>query len=709
MSDAARHDDPEGATVAPSSQPPADPSTRSPERAAEARAAAGRGGASGASLHHAPAERGAAPTAGSTIGKLGYGALFVVVLPLLLVAWAARLSATLDLPTAHAPALGAASTAAGLAIAAWAMLALWRRGGGLPMNAYPPPRLVTSGPFRLVAHPIYVGFAVACAGVALMAGSPGGFWVVAPTVAAGSAALVLGHEGPALRRRFPKRPRPIVALPATSLDSSFESEGGAPKFMEVLGLWLAVLLPWLIAYEFVGHLPVPGAIETWLPFERAWPVWTWTTLIYSSAYPFVVLAPLAARTRHALRSFALVGLIGSGLGLLTYLVLPLIAPPRDFDAGAFAGPLLAFERADGLAGRAACPAFHVFWTFAAAALIARRGGIAAIAAWTWALAIAASCATTGMHSIIDIAAGAALFAIASSLPRGWLAAVRAAERLANAWRAWRLGPARVINHGIFAGIAAAVGVLVAGTLAGASAVGEIAIVAISALVGAALWGQFWTGSRLLTRPFGYFGAVLGAAAALAGVALAGGDAWLLAAASAVAAPWVQAIGRLRCLVQGCCHGAPVDGPSALRVVNPNSRVVFVSGLGGVGIHPTPLYSIAANLVIAALLARLWAIRADASFVLGAYLLLAGLSRFVEEGLRGEAQTQHIGGLRLYQWCAIASAIAGAGLTAVAAPLEARPPELAAATIGAAAALGLLFGFAMGVDFPGSTRRFSRLT
>ena len=48
--------------------------------------------------------------------------------------------------------------AMGVALMGFGMLALWRDGGGLPMNAFPPPRLVTGSIYALVPHPIYVGF-----------------------------------------------------------------------------------------------------------------------------------------------------------------------------------------------------------------------------------------------------------------------------------------------------------------------------------------------------------------------------------------------------------------------------------------------------------------------------------------------------------------------------------------------------------------------
>jgi prolipoprotein diacylglyceryltransferase len=98
----------------------------------------------------------------------------------------------------------------------------------------------------------------------------------------------------------------------------------------------------------------------------------------------------------------------------------------------------------------------------------------------------------------------------------------------------------------------------------------------------------------------------------------------------------------------------------------------------------------------------------APFVAGVFLVLNGLARFVEEAYRGETQTPISQGLRLYQWIALGGVIVGAAVSTL--PSEAHTgvwqPWLGA--IGVAAVLGLVVGAALGVDFPASNRRFSRL-
>ncbi len=102
------------------------------------------------------------------LGQVGYGALFVLVLPLLLVFWARATRDVVQLALPPAPNLGGWLAALGLLLMAWAMLSLWRFGDGLPMNAYPPQKFVQRGPYAFVAHPIYVAAVLALRGAQLV-------------------------------------------------------------------------------------------------------------------------------------------------------------------------------------------------------------------------------------------------------------------------------------------------------------------------------------------------------------------------------------------------------------------------------------------------------------------------------------------------------------------------------------------------------------
>lgn len=637
-------------------------------------------------------------------GQIAYGVLFLVLLPAALLWWARALDALTAPPAIHWP-VGWLIAMLGVAVWSAGVFEIVRRGSGLPMNAFPPAKLVTTGIYAWVAHPIYAGWTIACAGVSLATGSGAGLWIVTPVVALGCASLVLGYERHDLRRRFGAAAvtRPWLHLPPDTATRPTTADGVA--------VWFLVLVPWLILYQSVNALGVPpDAFDVRFEFEKAWPVWLWTVPVYASAYVVVPIAALMAPTGKALRKFAIQGLVATGVLTLAYLVAPTIAPYREADLSGFWGGLLAADRALASSPVEAFPAFHVLWAAFAAEVIALRSRGRAVAAWTWAGLVAVSCVTTGMHAIADVV-GAALVWIPLRQPDViWRWMLDAAERLANSWHSRRLGPARVIGHGVFAGLAAFAGVATIGTLAGTESLTAVAILTVAVLAGAGLWAQLVEGSPALLRPFGYYGGILGGIAGALIIAIAIGPSAVVLAAAATAAPWAQAIGRLRCLVQGCCHGGPTDAECGIRVTNPHSRVVTLAHLSGQPIHATQLYSIVANVVIGVLLLRLWTLGFPVWFITGGYLLLAGLARFAEEGFRAEPQTITWRGLPIYQHLAIASVIIGVALTTMGGPLAPTPgPVGDLRVLGMALGFGALYWFAMGVDFPDSNRRFARLS
>jgi protein-S-isoprenylcysteine O-methyltransferase Ste14 len=632
--------------------------------------------------------------------KFAYGFLFVALLPAALILWAQAVTPVVGLPAPHWASVGWLIAIGGILLMAEAMRELWVHGGGLPMNAFPPPRLVATGIYALVPHPIYCGFCATCLGVSLATGSPGGLWLVTPSVMLACVALVIGYEGPALRARFTSALSPLLRPPGKG--------AGPPTVRDRFVVYPLLFLPWLILYEAWGHAQPEQAWSVFLPGETHWPVQEWTTYVYSLAYPLVLVVPLVARSRDVLRDFFLTSVVTTCAMMLLYLVIPVRSPPRPFDVDAIGGWLLALERADGLDGAVAFPAFHVVWAFLAARTLSSNGKLCAAVSWTCAVAIGVACVTTGMHAAADVAAAILAFAIAANWRHIWRGALHLGERIANSWACLRIGPFRVINYAAYAGLAAACGFSIAAMLSGEPIL--VFLVAAVALLCAGLWGQALTGSRTLLRPFGYFGALLGAALGLMLVSfLHARSFWPVAASIAVAAPWIVAIGRLRCLVQGCCHGRPIHNPDwGIRYRHPQSRVCRIAHLDGVSVHPTPLYSIAFNAVIGMLLARLWFAAAPLSLIVGAYLLLAGITRFIEESTRGEPQTQVLCGLPIYHWLAIASTISGAALTAVPSPVSVATISAQWAIVPWALACGAAFALAMGVDLPGSSRRFSRL-
>jgi len=307
-------------------------------------------------------------------------------------------------------------------------------------------------------------------------------------------------------------------------------------------------------------------------------------------------------------------------------------------------------------------------------------------------------------------------AAAAALAAGWRAvweALRAVvEAVANSRRDWLLlgGRLRVVNHAAFSFALGAVAAAMACAVLRDPAPVLLGIACV--LAGAALYAQLSWGSGALLRPFGFWGSVPGLAVALVLARVLFGTPLLKVTLAAVlAAPFAQAVGRLRCLAQGCCHGVPSDARFGIRVWQAQSRVVVLSKLAGAWILPTQLHSILFNLALGPLLVSMWLARVfPATLVVGAYFFLTGIERFAEDAYRGETQTRTIVGLKEPQWIALGSVVGGMALTVVPSPVLPPQPLPAGWTMVATAiGGGLLTAFAMSVDFPRSHARFSRLS
>ncbi len=581
-----------------------------------------------------------------------------------------------------------------------AMLSLWRDGGGLPMNAFPPPRFVDRNIYGVVPNPIYAGFVIACAGVAIFCGSPGGLWLVTPAAALGCSALVLGYELPDLHKRF-GAPAVTCWLP--------QAAAGKPSFVERIRVYLVVLLPWFTIFELFGALGRPlGAMSTYLPFEMRLPVIEQTEIVYASTYLVVLLTPLLASSGLALRRFALRGLTAMAVIFPLYLLLPVFVPPRPFQQAGPMGTMLAMERTP-FSGIAAFPSFHVVWALIAASALGEGSKWKKALWWTWAVLVSLSCITTGMHSVLDVIAGAIDYIAIVRINRIWALILRFAEHIANSWQEWRIGPVRIINHGGYAGAAALIGVLIIESLVGRDGAVVAAGIFFGAIIGAVLWAQWVEGSPSLLRPMGFYGGVIGAMIGAVPAVFLGINFWTALAAFAVAGPWIQAAGRFRCLVQGCCHGRATVDVSGIRYTHPRSRVCRLTQLGGVPIHATPVYSILWNFVVGTALLRLLAVHASGTMICGIYFLLSGAGRFAEEAYRGEPQTLIWCGLHLYQWIAALTFVLGAVFTAIPSPAMNAFAPISTSSMLLATACAAICWFVSGVDFPEVSRRFARLT
>jgi prolipoprotein diacylglyceryltransferase/protein-S-isoprenylcysteine O-methyltransferase Ste14 len=571
------------------------------------------------------------------LGKFLYALLFVAILPTALVAWARATESLVTLPAVRSLPIGAALVAVGalLVLAGWA--SLWRDGGGLPMNAFPPPRLVTRGVYALFAHPIYVGFCAICFGASIIVGSASGLWLVSPVMTLATMALVLGYESHDLDARFgPERGAPLFGLPPR--------DDAPASIARRLAVIVFCVLPWL-AFGFAGaHVSdVPAVLVA-------------------------IASPLFARTNMALRRVV----VGSLLAMLLLLTLPLLS--------------------------SIAPA-----PIAAAALVA---------APTWplrALALAAGVPALLRAGVEPAIATVLACAIAVNAGAVWRGLRDLSERVANSWSSTRIGPIRVMNHVVWGFVSSAGGIFIIGTFTGPGHAPAIACAAAGGVVGAAIWAQLIEGSSSLSRPFGFYGGLLGICiGGSVGAIVFGTPVWLILAAVASSAAFIQAAGRVRCLVQGCCHGSETTDVIGIRVHNPQSRVCRLAHLDDVPIHATQLYSILWNALTFVVIGRLWLVHAPMHFVGGMYFVLNGLGRFAEEAFRGEPQTPIYARLRLYQWIALVQIVVGAIITALgkSGPSPAPAPNVGGTVV--AIVFGVIYALALSVDFPESKRRFSRL-
>jgi phosphatidylglycerol:prolipoprotein diacylglycerol transferase len=96
----------------------------------------------------------------------------------------------------------------------------------------------------------------------------------------------------------------------------------------------------------------------------------------------------------------------------------------------------------------------------------------------------------------------------------------------------------------------------------------------------------------------------------------------------------QTVGRIGCLMAGCCWGGSCDLPWAITYTDPAAAHNVGTPLG-VSLHPFPAYAAAFNLVLYFALERLYRRRPPAGTVFAAYLALYGFGRFFLEFARGD--------------------------------------------------------------------------
>lgn len=617
-----------------------------------------------------------------TVGKFLYSVLFLVVVPAGIWLWAEAIGQKLSLPAVESIVGGGLLFVAGILLLMWGMYALWKYGRGLPMNAYPPPHLVSRGPFRIFRHPLYTGFAMLTIGWFMADGQAAGFWIISPLVILSMVALVLGYEAPELKHRFPDSSfRSLTDVP----ENSRKQPDANDRFSALFWVLVLIFVCNGIIVSMSGKTDSTGIFYyEWLPGATAF-------IPHIVGFLLVIIISFVLKNKYILREW----IISVAVSAVFSVILSFIWP--ETGAAIISGipwpglsvPIIVILISCYFLFKKPAIA-RFFLVIAGLLLVAFRIIVSQEALFLLIVTLGISLVSVFHRNIWQFL-------------RIW------SEKIANSWHEWVFGKIRVINHGFYVGFGAFLGILLAGILAGQEYALALLVFAVIVTICSALWAQIIEGSARLKRPFGFYGGLVGIFFGSIAVWAMGLNAWVIIGVSSVVMPWVQAIGRLRCLVNGCCHGCRVENPNTgIRYFHPRSRVNNISGLNGELLHPTQLYSILWLTIVGVVMLRLWNIGLSSSFIFGLYLILTGIGRFVEEAYRGESQTPVVSRLRLYQWTAIASIVAGIVMTVI----DISPVDIVSGfslqVLAAAIICGLFIFFAMGVDFPYSNRRFSRL-
>jgi len=616
------------------------------------------------------------------LGKLMYSIAFLFILPAGLWFWAKHTQHIITFPAVYSKTAGGILMIAGALFMLWAMVVLIHFGRGLPMNAYPPARFVTNGPYRLFKHPIYWGFGLMVVGCSIYTGSASGLWLVSPLTIIGMIALVLGYEEIDLKRRFPDQNiKTLLDLP--------EKQSVSPHLRDRLAS-----LFWMFYFLMFSNFTIIKLTGTRHPlFGKPLMLYSGPVTPYLPFLGIIFLIAIAffLKRKQDLKAWGYSGMLSLCLSVFIGLLYPAFGaqylPPND----------------------------SVLFTVPVFLILI---SLKAIFRQSWAMVIAFTVVASILvilqliyspSAILYFADSIFIFLLSAYYQRIWIFLKNAAEKIANSWKEWTFGKVRVINHGFYVGFGAFFGVLLAGILAGKEYAWALLVFVLIVTLCAALWAQLIEGSEKLKRPFGYYGGLVGIVFGSLAVWAMGFNGWVIIGVASTVMPWVQAMGRLRCLVNGCCHGERTNNPDiGIRYFHPRSRVCNISGLKGELVHPTQLYSILWLALVGILLLTLWNNDISSPFIFGLYLILTGLGRFVEEAYRGEVQTPRIKGLRLYQWTAVFSVIAGIFMTIIQVEPAVIHPGFGWESVLVAALSGFFLFFAMGVDFPFSNARFSRL-
>ncbi len=96
----------------------------------------------------------------------------------------------------------------------------------------------------------------------------------------------------------------------------------------------------------------------------------------------------------------------------------------------------------------------------------------------------------------------------------------------------------------------------------------------------------------------------------------------------------HAVGRLGCFSAGCCYGKPTNEPWGVIFTNPLANEITGTPLG-VRLHPTQLYEMVAELINFAILYWVVTRKRFEGQVIGLYMVMYGIERYIIEFFRGD--------------------------------------------------------------------------
>lgn len=619
----------------------------------------------------------------SFAGKFLYAITFLVIIPIILYLWAKYTEGFISFPAIGSETTGWVLLTGGFLLMIWGMYSLKVYGKGLPMNAFPPEKLVSNGPYRILKHPIYWGFGILMIGFFILINSGSGLWLVTPITILCMIALVMGYEAADLKRRFPDQ----TISTFFELPPNTEEQSDIRQRLVSLCMVTGALL---LSNFLIGRLFENG-IPSGLEISLNLPSFTQNEYLPLLGLSYLLVTPFIIKTKRLLRHWTLAGIFGIGIYTFSAFIYPemvavYIAP---YNTIVYMVPI-----------------FLLLTSMRA--VFTQSTGLGIIFSMIALILVSLHLSYT-YSSVLDLSFSLIIFLLADNYFQIWTFLKNSTEEIANSWKEWTVGNVRIINHGFYVGLGSFLGILIAGILVGDFYAWGILIFAVVVIIFSALWAQIIEGSEKLKRPYGYYGALVGIIFASLVVWAMGYNVWILIGVISVVMPWVQAIGRFRCLVNGCCHGKRTSDPNiGIRYFHYRSRVCGLSQMKGELLHPTPLYSMLWLFLVGLVLLSLWNNGFSMSFIFGLYLILTSIGRFVEEAYRGEIQTPIINRLRLYQWTAIISFSIGIVITCIPVYTIITPSAFGWETILSAICGGLFTTFAMGVDFPNSNARFSRL-